>query len=123
MVGGVLLTHLLILLLLLCLVVLLVVVLFLLFPVAHGLSNSLVLPHVLRFNAAGSNAAAQEYSDMARICFPSDGLESLLPPWPTHLHGADALANGTRGRGVVVGVGGGGGGGGGVGGVVQNIDI
>jgi len=118
--------------------VVVLVVLFLLFPVAHGLSNSLVLPHVLRFNAAGSNAAAQEYSDMARICFPSDGLESLLPPWPTHLHGADALANGTRERGGgvvgVVGVGGGvvvggvvGGvvvdSGGGGGGVVQNIDI
>ena len=70
---------------------------------AHGLSNSLVLPHVLRFNAAGSNAAAEEYSDMARICFPGDGLESLLPPWPTHLHGADALANGTREHVVVVG--------------------
>jgi alcohol dehydrogenase class IV len=88
--------------------------------VAHGLSNSLVLPHVLRFNAAGSNAAAQEYSDMARICFPSDGLESLLPPWPTHLHGADALANGTKRRGVVVGGGVVEGGGGGV---VKNIDI
>lgn len=37
------------------------------FHVAHGLSNSLVLPHVLRFNAP---FAASEYADIAVDVFP-----------------------------------------------------
>lgn len=37
------------------------------FHVPHGLSNALVLPHVLRFNA---EAAAQLYSEIAPIAFP-----------------------------------------------------
>tara|TARA_B100000780_G_scaffold272456_1_gene234721 strand:- start:43 stop:1215 length:1173 start_codon:yes stop_codon:yes gene_type:complete len=41
------------------------------FKVPHGLSNSLVLPYVLQFNANGSDDAAKEYSEMAKICFPS----------------------------------------------------
>ncbi|WP_413194895.1 iron-containing alcohol dehydrogenase [Pararobbsia alpina] len=38
------------------------------FHVAHGLSNSLVLPHVLRFNAP---VAATLYADLARIVSPA----------------------------------------------------
>lgn len=38
-----------------------------LFHVPHGLSNALVLPHVLRFNA---NAAAQQYAQLADIIAP-----------------------------------------------------
>jgi alcohol dehydrogenase class IV len=37
------------------------------FHVPHGLSNALVLPHVLRFNAV---TAAEVYSDIAVILFP-----------------------------------------------------
>jgi alcohol dehydrogenase class IV len=37
------------------------------FHVPHGLSNALVLPHVLRFNA---ETAGELYSDMAPIVFP-----------------------------------------------------
>ena len=37
------------------------------FHVAHGLSNSLVLPHVLRFNASH---AARHYADLAEIIAP-----------------------------------------------------
>lgn len=40
-----------------------------LFGVPHGLSNSLVLPHVLRFNSANKEAAAL-YSSIAHIAFP-----------------------------------------------------
>jgi alcohol dehydrogenase class IV len=38
------------------------------FHVPHGLSNALVLPHVLRFNAP---AAAQEYAELAPFIFPN----------------------------------------------------
>jgi alcohol dehydrogenase class IV len=38
-----------------------------LFHVPHGLSNALVLPHVLRFNAA---AAAADYAVLAPVVFP-----------------------------------------------------
>ncbi|MCG1017280.1 MULTISPECIES: iron-containing alcohol dehydrogenase [Burkholderiaceae] len=38
-----------------------------LFHVPHGLSNALVLPHVLRFNA---NTAAQQYAQLASIVAP-----------------------------------------------------
>ena len=37
------------------------------FHVPHGLSNALVLPHVLRFNAP---EAAQEYAELAPFVFP-----------------------------------------------------
>jgi alcohol dehydrogenase class IV len=37
------------------------------FHVPHGLSNALVLPHVLRFNAV---TAAEAYSDIAVVLFP-----------------------------------------------------
>jgi alcohol dehydrogenase class IV len=40
------------------------------FHVSHGLSNSLVLPHVLRFNAAGSEEARQAYTDLSPFAFP-----------------------------------------------------
>jgi alcohol dehydrogenase class IV len=38
------------------------------FKVPHGLSNALVLPHVLRFNA---QTAPEAYADLAPIAFPS----------------------------------------------------
>ena len=58
------------------------------FKVSHGLSNSLVLPHVLRFNARDNHAAA-EYAEAAKILFPS-----LLPMvWPSDIHGAHYLAD------------------------------
>jgi alcohol dehydrogenase class IV len=37
------------------------------FKIPHGLSNALVLPHVLRFNSQDSNAA-REYDAIADIC-------------------------------------------------------
>jgi alcohol dehydrogenase class IV len=37
------------------------------FKIAHGLSNALVLPHVLRFNA---QTASGDYADMAPAAFP-----------------------------------------------------
>jgi alcohol dehydrogenase class IV len=40
------------------------------FHVAHGLSNSLVLPHVLRFN---SRDAAHQYAELASIVAPEAG--------------------------------------------------
>jgi alcohol dehydrogenase class IV len=40
------------------------------FHVPHGLSNSLVLPHVLRFNAAGSEDARLAYAELAPHAFP-----------------------------------------------------
>ncbi len=40
------------------------------FHVAHGLSNSLVLPHVMRFNAP---IAEQQYAEVAPIAFPKVG--------------------------------------------------
>ena len=60
------------------------------FHVSHGLSNSLVLPHVLRFNLP---AAANAYAELAPIVFPSiapgapqamaaamiEGFETLIP--------------------------------------------
>lgn len=39
------------------------------FHIPHGLSNALVLPHVLRFNAAESTAA-HAYAEIARNAFP-----------------------------------------------------
>lgn len=41
-----------------------------LYHVAHGLSNALVLPHVLRFNA---EAAAADYATLARHALPGQG--------------------------------------------------
>ncbi len=57
------------------------------YHVAHGLSNALVLPHVLRFNAE-TNAAA--YADIAPVAFP------WLADMPVSKRGhafADALAH------------------------------
>jgi len=40
------------------------------FHVPHGLSNALVLPHVLRFNAAQtSNGSAKQYAELAPYVF------------------------------------------------------
>ena len=39
------------------------------FHVSHGLSNSLVLPYVLRFNSA-DNKATKDYSELAPFLFP-----------------------------------------------------
>jgi alcohol dehydrogenase class IV len=50
------------------------------FKVPHGLSNCLVLPHVLEFNAP---AAADAYAELAAICFDgqtlADGFSALAP--------------------------------------------
>lgn len=41
------------------------------FHVPHGLSNALVLPHVLRFNAAErTNGSARLYAELAPLAFP-----------------------------------------------------
>lgn len=40
------------------------------FHVPHGLSNALVLPHVLRFNAAGTEGARETYAALAKHAFP-----------------------------------------------------
>ena len=58
------------------------------FKVPHGLSNSLMLSHVIRFNADGSNSAAHEYSEAAKIIFGQSALG-----WPSELHGAHYLAD------------------------------
>ena len=41
------------------------------FHIPHGLSNSLVLPHVMRFNAANETAAAQ-YAELAPVIMGSE---------------------------------------------------
>lgn len=43
------------------------------FHIPHGLSNSLVLPHVLRFNAS---AAAPLYAELCDVLIPSSGLST-----------------------------------------------
>lgn len=45
------------------------------FHIPHGLSNSLVLPHVMRFNAADKQAAAQ-YAELAPYIMGADFSES-----------------------------------------------
>lgn len=57
------------------------------FRVPHGLSNALVLPHVLRFNAA---VAASEYAILAPIAFPDLPLDG--GPQAVAAAFADALA-------------------------------
>ena len=57
------------------------------FKVAHGLSNAIMLPHVLRFNSQ-DDEAARIYSEICNICFPDD------VHWPSDIHGAHALADG-----------------------------
>jgi alcohol dehydrogenase class IV len=47
------------------------------FGIPHGLSNALVLPHVLRFNAA-DEVAARAYGDLAPLVFPD--LDRSAPP-------------------------------------------
>ncbi len=44
------------------------------FHVSHGLSNSLVLPHVLRFNSADIQATKQ-YSELAPFVFPDINID------------------------------------------------
>jgi alcohol dehydrogenase class IV len=44
------------------------------FHIPHGLSNALVLPHVLRFNAPAAGAA---YRELAAILFPNAADEPL----------------------------------------------
>lgn len=40
------------------------------FHVSHGLSNALILPHVMRFNAAGSKKAQRKYAELGPYAFP-----------------------------------------------------
>ena len=56
------------------------------FHVAHGLSNSLVLPHVIRFNIKDSNSA---YSELGPILFPNI---QLTPVESMGMEMADCLA-------------------------------
>ena len=44
------------------------------FHIPHGLSNSLVLPHVMRFNAANETAAAQ-YAELAPVIMGDEAIE------------------------------------------------
>ncbi|MEK9713744.1 MAG: iron-containing alcohol dehydrogenase [Thalassolituus sp.] len=44
------------------------------FHIPHGLSNSLVLPHVMRFNAANEIAAAQ-YAELAPVIMGNEAIE------------------------------------------------
>lgn len=55
------------------------------FHVPHGLSNALVLPHVLRFNAP---AAADRYAELAAIVAPSARHDGMARPGS----GGEALA-------------------------------
>lgn len=61
------------------------------FHVPHGLSNALVLPHVLRFNAP---AAHEEYAQLAPLVFPqidtSTGSQAITAAFAEHL---DQLAS------------------------------
>ncbi len=47
------------------------------FHVAHGLSNSLMLPHVLGFNAAGSARAAEQYAELAHLVVPRGAVDAI----------------------------------------------
>jgi alcohol dehydrogenase class IV len=57
------------------------------FGVPHGLSNALMLPHVIRFNSEDA-AAAATYAEVCDILFPD------WKRWKSDLHGAAALADG-----------------------------
>jgi alcohol dehydrogenase class IV len=57
------------------------------FKVPHGLSNAIMLPHVLRFNAEDPETA-RIYAELCDICFPDS------TRWPSDVHGAHALADG-----------------------------
>eukprot|EP01063_Lacrimia_lanifica_P023332 TRINITY_DN30843_c0_g1_i1.p1 TRINITY_DN30843_c0_g1~~TRINITY_DN30843_c0_g1_i1.p1 ORF type:complete len:416 (+),score=148.28 TRINITY_DN30843_c0_g1_i1:61-1248(+) len=48
------------------------------FGVSHGLSNSLMLQHIIRFNAQNPRAA-QHYAELAPYCFPSENFASTSP--------------------------------------------
>ena len=61
------------------------------YGVPHGLSNALVLPHVLRFNAPD---AAHLYAEIAGAAFPdlSLGTSVLVLPWYHPLRLAEEIA-------------------------------
>lgn len=65
------------------------------FHVAHGVSNALVLPHVLRFNAA---AAAAVYAEIAPDVFPD--LQRITSPETRCAFFIDAIADLCRRIGV-----------------------
>lgn len=66
------------------------------FHVAHGLSNSLVLPQVLRFNAP---AAEAHYAEIADILVPGKGVASLIE-WLAELPVALGLPTRLRDVGI-----------------------
>lgn len=41
------------------------------YPIAHGRLNALLLPHVIEFNAARSDRAAERYARLSRLLHPS----------------------------------------------------
>ena len=41
------------------------------YPIAHGRLNALLLPHVIEFNAARSDRAAERYARLGRLLYPS----------------------------------------------------
>ena len=50
------------------------------FHVPHGRLNALIFPHVLRFNAAGKEAAVK-YSHLARLCGLAPNPRALAAGW------------------------------------------
>merc|ERR1712154_215783 len=56
------------------------------FGVSHGLSNSLMLPHVLRHNVSNEPRAVQMYAEIAQLAFPelasTQGTENLTEALP-----------------------------------------
>jgi alcohol dehydrogenase class IV len=77
------------------------------FHVAHGLSNSLMLPHVLAFNAAVP-AAAEHYASLAPLIFPPSPSASPTLGVPRaaerNLEAALALAESFRQLAVELGI-------------------
>ena len=63
------------------------------FHVPHGLSNSLMLPHVLRFNAA-DGSAAQQYAELMPLIFPERAAAAASSSTEAAVHElADGLAD------------------------------
>ncbi|MFC3302498.1 iron-containing alcohol dehydrogenase [Parvularcula lutaonensis] len=80
------------------------------FHVSHGLSNAIVLPHVLRFNAAGSEEAMRMYAELSRYAFPdlpaTDGAQAQCAAFIERLaHLAEDLGLETKLRDVGIGKG------------------